>query len=103
MKQKSATLTGAALDKAVTLIEQPQYPIQARTGWLPYSTSWALCGPLIDEHGINLMGKADNAATLDEHAWFARYAYYTGATGRTLMVAICRCIVVKIHGEEVDI
>ena len=62
---------------------------------LPYSTDWALCGPLIEKYGVG--------SDKREQGWLAVLdADYMGCFGTTPQQAICRAVVRAAFGDEVD-
>lgn len=104
-------LSGPALDWAVAravghdpIIERPGYGVTriivmldplCPLVWRP-SRSWELCGSLIDEHRINIVGCQENAL------WCAGIGDPL-ATGNSALEAACRALVVARLGESVEI
>lgn len=113
---RTANLTGALLDywtaraegvpaadlefRALgTLCVRNVAPIPGRrivvTHVLDYSTNWALTGPLVEKHSVDLDGPN----------WYAqarRGGWCSGASGDTAMIAICRAVVRAAFGDEVE-
>ena len=129
---KTSGLTGRKLDWAVAtalglnIEHDPDFGWievspsgDAHVGMAPYSTNWALAGPLIAEHSISLILEVDRYPT--EIRWEYRpgtvwQAYqgdvelYQGgmdakfqAIGPTPLVAAMRCLVLAKLGAEVEI
>lgn len=80
-------------------------PIQKR---IDYSTNWALAGPLVEKHEINLHRWKD-----DTEFWAAEFAYeshyhdvyaddYVAEGCDTPLIAICRAVVRAAFGDEVE-
>lgn len=62
---------------------------------LDYSTNWALAGPLVEKHSVDLDGPN----------WYAqarRGGWCSGGSGSTAMIAICRAVVRAAFGDEVE-
>lgn len=124
MKVKTADLTGAALDYAVSMTCEFQYGTPRRSkgmwifplsrpdwktlgaatldfgGWwkcnVPaYSTDWGCAGPLIDMHIKAIVNDAG------QH-WYAHTNDHVGF-GETALIAAMRAIVASELGEEVEI
>ena len=107
---KTAELQGAALDWAVTLIEQPEACGYGVADWREQRTrtvkngeylhrwhqSWAQGGPIIDRETISL----DYA---QEEDWAAKTPAYQWAYGPTPLIAAMRCYVASKLGDEVEI
>lgn len=112
---KTVELIGPALDWAIAQIEgvevtiaEPQYLV----GWRvarPYphgkyspSTDWAVGGPLIDKHKLDLGApmEADRFTT-----WTANteWGHPLGYKGETALIATCRAIVAAKLGNTVQI
>lgn len=120
MKVKTSELTGAALDYAVAMAlgwecDRPQdsqfideYGDRRLVGYYGYgmyektvafnpSKSWKDCGPLIEKFRVGI-----------EQGGQQVYAYLEslgldGSFGNTAMIAVCRAIVSKNSGEEVEV
>lgn len=104
MKVKTSELTGAALDWAVGIAEQPDgakllWRLMQTGRWHP-STEWAQGGPIIDREDIALMGQSglwpepQLAAHPKDGAVF---------WGPTKLIAAMRCLVASKLGDEVDV
>lgn len=125
MKIKTATLTGTLLDywtaraegvAAENLeIRQVQrsdkfhcvllHPIKRKECLvIPYSETWALCGPLIEKHGIELDRAKGGGPTWYAaiREWVGGWRFVAGAIGSTPQEAICRAVVDKAFGDEVE-
>lgn len=69
-------------------------PVMAAVS-LPYSTNWALTGPLLEKHGI-LLGRSENE-------WLGVPGEeFIALAGDTALVAICRAVVRAAFGDEVE-
>lgn len=115
MKIKASELIGAALDYAVALVNgcsDDQAFDQATSsdeefGRHRYSTDWKLGGPIIEDRGVTIIRRIDDAG-LD---WWAttevsdvRTDYHPiGLTGPTALIAAMRVVVDDELGAEVDI
>jgi hypothetical protein len=102
---KTSELTGAALDWAVAKCEGvPEYilnkPYRATELIEPYSTDWALAGPIIEREMIWLMYGNDLAGT--PH-WVGKRFDVEGELGPTLLIAAMRCYVASKLSDTVDI
>lgn len=60
---------------------------------LDYSTNWALCGPLVEKHGLDV--RRHNGA------WYC-LSDRLEPDGDTAMIAICRAVVRAAFGDEVE-
>ncbi len=116
MKIKTSELSGAALDWAVARAGKGAKNIRnfvaahADRGMYRYSTNWSEAGPIIEEHGIEILCNvsAEQAKRFIEgtHAdWFAcmnmgRSKHYHGLTP---LIAAMRCYVTSKLGDEVDV
>lgn len=58
---------------------------------IDYSTNWALTGPLVEKHRLNVVERVQG--------WRAYDAY--SAIGDTPLIAICRAVVRAAFGDEV--
>ena len=89
MKIKTATLTGPALDWAVSHSEGHERA---------YSTDWAQGGPIIEREGIRM----HRSSTGD---WWAaaESALYRPSSGPTPLIAAMRCYVASQLGDEVEV
>lgn len=113
MKVKVSSLTGQALDWAVSQAEgnvKLQYDsreglvISNILGWIPYrpSVAWVQGGPIIERERITI-------STNCPQGWVARLAsgvsgvVTRSATGPTPLVAAMRCYVASKLGEEINI
>lgn len=110
MKIKTAELTGAALDWAVTVCEgkaQGHPPLGERRdlaeGITPYgvkvamyySSAWSQGGPIIEREGLTLTHQADR--------WVAQTDADLFAYGPTPLIAAMRCYVYARLGDEIEI
>lgn len=98
---KVAALEGAALDWAVAKIEGFKgSPASVRRLFLP-STDWAVGGPLIQKHQIEL--KWDGS---DGNAWWWK-AWHQDVEkfqmGDTPLIAVCRAICAAKLGDSISI
>ena len=116
---KTANLTGALLDYHTARAEGvPDADLEFRaTGSLcvrvlrngpagidgvmvlDYSTNWALTGPLVEKHTVELENPVDPVRWRAIH-WGA--AGWTDAEGDTPLIAICRAVVRAAFGDEVE-
>ena len=125
---RTANLTGAILDYHTARAEcVPAADLELRANgtlcvrylrgdWGPtvavqvldYSTNWALTGPLVEKHEINLHRWKD-----DTNFWAAEFAYtshyhdvyasdYEEEGCDTPLIAICRAVVRAAFGDEVE-
>lgn len=62
---------------------------------LRYSTSWDLCGPLIEKGRLNVNESVSRL-------WGAYDGHKGWAHGETPQIAICRAVVRSVFGDEVD-
>ena len=100
MGQKTAKLTGPALDWAVATANGDKI-IWAEEDWHWYSTDWAVGGPIIEREKIGIVPSDDDAnvwiGSMLEPEWkFNR-------TGPTPLIAAMRCYVAYHLGEDVGI
>lgn len=129
MKIKTSELTGAALDRAVSVAQGYDYDIvdgQVVTGMsvlitsgdfagchtdevFSPSTDWAQGGPIIKREIGNLYRRA-NAMASEPEVWtgiaYKRTPEYTAVfhqDGPTPLIAAMRCYVASKLGDEVDI
>ncbi|WP_025915485.1 phage protein NinX family protein [Herminiimonas sp. CN] len=115
MKTKTSELVGAALDWAVAkaLDTEPGWDaVNSKAVLLPYSTDWALSGPLIEREDISFRKyhRPDSAA---HGTYYAMTCRKSGATivwhkdrsfrGPTPLIAAMRCYVASKLGDEVEI
>ena len=110
MKIKTSELSGAALDWAVTTIEDPdalRYGVEdwreqrrSGRGEYPhrYHQNWNQGGPIIEREGVLFVGTNDGGMY---HAWIVRRN--ASALGPTHLIAAMRCHVASHLGDEVDI
>jgi hypothetical protein len=105
---KTAELTGAALDWAVTQIEYTdKHPISVWRNFRDechYSTDWAQGGPIIEREKIDVFWQNH------QHAWvgsMSRGANKIGFRhlqyGNTPLIAAMRCYVASKMGDEIEI
>lgn len=115
---KTAELTGALLDywtaraegvpaEQLEIREVPRtdwkicvrvgYPMPGRDMAMPFSTSWALAGPLVEKHGICL-----SVCLGDGEGWAAWLDSPSTQYGDTALIAICRAVVRAAFGDEVE-
>jgi len=59
---------------------------------IDYSTNWAVAGPLVEKHSLNVVERVEG--------WRAYDAY--SANGSTPLIAICRAVVRAMFGDDVD-
>ena len=99
MKVKTNSLTGAALDWAVSLCEETEQP-KEKDQRIKYSTDWLWGGPIIEKEGLW-------PRKYDTNLWTARLEseeYWTaGIDGPTPLIAAMRCYVSSKLGDEVEI
>jgi len=108
MKIKTETLTGAALDWAVTKCELP-------SGWpdaeillgddTDYSTDWAHGGPIIEQESIALRPHEHDVQKWSAEQPLSRTSLRLSSfsTGATPLIAAMRCYVASKLGPEIDI
>lgn len=67
---------------------------------LSYSTNWALCGPLLEKHGVGLSVQLENV----RQAFIMRPKFQPCVTAyaETALIAICRAVVHAAFGDEVE-
>lgn len=75
------------------------HPINTRDMRIDYSTNWALAGPLLEKHGIDLENCVD-PVRWRAVAW--ANGCWTDAEGDTPLIAICRAVVRAAFGDEVE-
>ena len=85
---KTAELTGAALDWAVSAA-------QGDSDIHPYSTDWADGGPIIEREKITLEWTGEN--------WCAYIRHDEEEFGITPMIAAMRCYVASKLGDNIEI
>lgn len=69
---------------------------------LNYSTSWELCGPLVDLHRIELERFPSGKVAAHIRKWDGAWTYVAGAHQEDdARVAICRAVVTMAFGEKV--
>lgn len=114
MKIKTSELSGAALDWAVLFARNPGVAnLFSVTHCLPapFSTDWALAGPIIEEEGIDVHRVT---SALWSASWWAnnsgmaknpaqRFKHNVRTDGPTPLVAAMRCYVASKLGDEVDV
>ena len=92
---KTAELTGAALDWAVSKAIGEYKPVAVPK----YSTDWAQGGPIIEREGITLA--APNPIDAD---WCAMlWGTQAKQSGTTPLIAAMRCYVASKLGDDVEI
>jgi hypothetical protein len=97
MRVKASGLTGAALDWAVAKCEEERTGVWATVPSAPYSTNWALGGPIIEREGISW-----HCGNITK--WHAYgYGSTEDSSGPTPLIAACRCFVSSRLGDEVDV
>lgn len=101
---KTAELTGAALDWAVTKCEGFDHEVtSSEWGMWGWATDWAQGGPIIEREGINLVYQGDahdwNASLWD----YAEQDWHLHTEGPTPLIAAMRCYVASKLGDEVDV
>ena len=104
---KTSELTGAALDWAVSHCVEwsrkfPIMPLRV----LPYSTDWALGGPIIEREGISICNLEANAWGVE--GWTASRGELwspseDGWVSPTPLIAAMRCYVASKLGDEVQL
>lgn len=100
---KISELTGSALDYAVDRAvngtkysEQLSFIRASGDGFRP-SSSWKICGPLLDKHHVELV------VNIDGSNWWANRPNGRGkGNGPSPLIAICRAIA-SMAGDEIDI
>lgn len=101
---KTAELTGAALDWAVTKCEGFDHEVtSSEWGMWGWATDWAQGGPIIEREGIGL----------DQYADYPKWQAFTPApeqpsgnavcNGPTPLIAAMRCYVASKLGDTVDV
>jgi hypothetical protein len=101
---KTSELIGHALNYAVILAKTPRAyegkpSIRDIVVRYPYSTTWAMSGPIIEREGIMLVRHtAIPALNCGEYYWKANQTY-----GPTPLIAAMRCYVASKLGDEVDV
>ena len=94
---KTSELTGAALDRAVTLAK---YPNTEHDVWrnfrseCHYSTDWAQGGPIIEREKIECLHDGGQWYVDAPHGWYE---------GPTLLITAMRCYVASVLGDEVEV
>lgn len=116
MKKKTSELKGRTLDFAVAqLIHGKVFNCRIPTEFeqfkrrksgvaledCPYSSSWALAGPLIEWERVEL---TDNGPPKDEDSWVGHICQTKSmGSGPTPLIAAMRCYVASKLGDEVYI
>lgn len=110
MKIKTSELSGAALDWAVEMVEC-EGAMYSRRECRPFSTDWALAGPIIEEEGIDVHRVtsalwsaswwADNSGMAKNPA--QRFKRNVRTDGPTPLIAAMRCYVEAKLGNEVEV
>lgn len=77
------------------------YPMAGRDMAVPYSTSWALAGPLPEKHDL------DGVLSTGGGQWVVPYMMHGSVAdymseGSTPLIAICRAVVRAAFGDEVE-
>lgn len=111
MKPKTQDLTGAALDWAVTTIEDPdalRYGVEdwreqrrSGRGEYPhrYHQNWNQGGPIIEREGISLEWSGWGG----DEQWLAYIKHDDEFKGPTPLIAAMRCYVASKLGDTIDI
>lgn len=96
---KTSTLTGKALDWAVTKCEGFNHEVTSSDwGMNGWATDWSQAGPIIEREGISIN------AHLDGYEWFARdYWGLNEQADETPLVAAMRCYIASKLGDDVDV
>lgn len=96
---KTAELTGAALDWAVAKCGFVQGTARSliASEVKPYSTDWALAGPIIEREGIS------TEYTAQPEKWCACIMADQEVYGPTAMIAAMRCYVASKLGDEINL
>ena len=98
MKIKTSELTGEALDYAVSIAKGHE------SKPLPYSTSWHLMGPIIEDELIMLdLGMDSRIALIKRHTDFMDRLEEFLADGPDYLEAAAKCYVMSVYGYTVDI
>ena len=103
---KTADLTGAALDWAVTKCEGFNADLReggkwGRWGW---DTDWGQGGPIIERECIGIWAYEWNEQGEPEVGWYAEDKDGGRVqTGPTPLVAAMRCRVASVLGDDVDV
>lgn len=102
---KTAELSGAALDWAVT---HANYEINGAHIWntenCNYSTDWALGGAIIEREGLGIWKYQWNEQGEPEVGWYAEDKNGDHVrTGATPLEAAMRCYVASKLGDDVEI
>lgn len=97
---KVSELTGATLDYWVARAEGMK---EGRTNYVGYSKSWAVGGPLIEKHKVEIVynwnyEEPDWSAGMNSHS--DKLILVEG--GETPLIAICRAVVRSVFGDEVE-
>jgi len=111
MKFKTSELTGGNLNRAVALAigrgndgsnyNENGTSTEYSTSYNPVHT-WRQCGELIDKFNISLTFEEDglwSATCYDENTNEGEDV----GLGETAQQAICRCVVSKVYGDEVEL
>lgn len=108
---KTSELIGAALDWAViTAMKCPLPYFDDKGRAAPFSTDWAIGGPIIEREKLTVAPN-DQKAYVGQEAWSA-YRIETlftdqgdreYQTGSTPLIAAMRCYVASKLGDEVDV
>lgn len=100
---KTAELTGAALDWAVTKCEGFDHEVtSSEWGMWGWATDWAQGGPIIEREGVDI-------CTSTRGGWIATLlvdcedSEVVRGEGETALVAAMRCYVASKLGDEVDV
>ena len=97
---KTSELTGVALDWAVGTALQLPPPLWADGKCAPFSTDWAVGGPLIQRERICLIPPhADIEMWEAYHPDFPQAEHY----GLKPLIAAMRCYVAAVMGDEVEV
>lgn len=106
---KTSELTGSALNYAVILglfprafDEKPSISDIVKN--YPYSTSWALGGPLIEREKIHTYSYELDDIGAANPGWCSQvFEYNLEQTGPTPLIAAMRCFVASRLGNEVEV
>lgn len=108
----TSELTGAALDWAVAVCEEPNVAKRVEIKRNPKSvanfqpsTNWAQGGPIIDREkiGVTFRDERDEWEVPNWSAWPTQTDDRQEIMGETLLIAAMRCYVASKLGHEVDV
>jgi hypothetical protein len=105
MRVKTSELTGAALDWAVAKCEEERSGVWATVPSAPYSTNWALGGPIIEREKIRIEPSSTHTGwfSVSDTGCYAIPKPRAYSDGPTPLIAAMRCFTASRLGDEVDV